>query len=554
MSELINVYDSNLTKIGIVSGYESLIMTRRFQDVGEFEFYIDLNRNDTEKLQRFNIIRIGNRGDRSGIILHRELPEDTEKNQLFIKGLTLNGLTRQRQIVPNNGEAFVNFSGTQEEIMKAFVNNTMINPVEVDRKISYLRLSDNKGLGSQDKWRGRFEYLSDKLNEIAVYSNLGYEIYLHHKNNKDKYLLFDVKVGVDRRNTQRINPRVVLSTYFGNIRSSGYISSSFNEKNVIYAGGSGEYEKKLIQKVGSNKGIERIEGYEEFSSIDDVEELKTLANQRLEELKEIETFTTTIEPFGSYKYEEDYFLGDYLTLKDSRLGIEVQTQLLEVREIWDHDGFNVETTFGKLMPTFFSKVQSKVKGILDIPSMSEIEIPDIDINREEIVNKLGFEPAKQTHNHIKYEEDIAYLEHNKASNLSIQTIQNALQKSIDGKSNTSHTHASYEENISYLQHNKADLTELVNVENKLTKSIDDKISSISIPSRTSQLTNDSNFITNKDIENLGGGDMTKTTYDKNNNGIVDSSETIVIEDGSMKYKAKLVYKNGTANLHIVQQI
>lgn len=46
----------------------------------------------------------------------------------------------------------------------------------------------------------------------------------------------------------------------------------------------------------------------------------------------------------------------------------------------------------------------------------------------------------------------------------------------------------------------------------------------SIPTKTSQLSNDSKFITQTELGNAGYGDMMKSTYDKDNDGIVDKAE------------------------------
>jgi hypothetical protein len=48
----------------------------------------------------------------------------------------------------------------------------------------------------------------------------------------------------------------------------------------------------------------------------------------------------------------------------------------------------------------------------------------------------------------------------------------------------------------------------------------------SIPAKVSQLVNDSKFVTQTDLGNAGYGDMLKSAYDKDNDGVVDSAETV----------------------------
>ena len=55
---MISIYDENINFIGIIEDYESLIFTRRFYRYGEFELYINKNKQYADKLQKFNIIAL----------------------------------------------------------------------------------------------------------------------------------------------------------------------------------------------------------------------------------------------------------------------------------------------------------------------------------------------------------------------------------------------------------------------------------------------------------------------------------------------------------------
>ena len=48
--------------------------------------------------------------------------------------------------------------------------------------------------------------------------------------------------------------------------------------------------------------------------------------------------------------------------------------------------------------------------------------------------------------------------------------------------------------------------------------------------------------------------MTKDVYDTNKNGIIDISESIVIEDNNKKFQAKYVMVNGRLNLEVVKEL
>lgn len=72
------------------------------------------------------------------------------------------------------------------------------------------------------------------------------------------------------------------------------------------------------------------------------------------------------------------------------------------------------------------------------------------------------------------------------------------------------------------KHAKADITDFPALSTVATSgSYNDLGNKPTIPSKTSQLTNDSQFVTQTELGSAGYGDMLKSIYDTNNNGIVD---------------------------------
>lgn len=65
------------------------------------------------------------------------------------------------------------------------------------------------------------------------------------------------------------------------------------------------------------------------------------------------------------------------------------------------------------------------------------------------------------------------------------------------------------------------ITELIQ---QLNQNLQSKAEKSDIPTKVGQLLNDEGYLTNKDIEGLGGGDMTKAIYDKDSDGIVDEAD------------------------------
>lgn len=360
----IRIIDKDFNPLGEIDDYESLIFIRRFFKVGEFELHINVNKHHTDKLIDGNLILLGSSFNKIGIIMHREnaLDENGEPTDtLLIKGPTLKGLCSRRIIIPPSSQGYESFLGSQEAIMKYFVDKNCVNPTDIERIIPNLVIVENKDKGIQDKWRSRYENLSDKLAEIGEYSNLGWDVTLDFDNNK---FVFDVMQGRDLTVDQESLPPVIFSIDFNSIKNRHYIESSLNHKNVGYCGGQGEEETRLIQQVGEVSGFDRIETFIDCSQAENIDELTTEGNQKLDELKKIKSFEVQIIPYGSFNYEEDYDLGDIVTAQDRKLGVTMNSRIIEFKEIYEVGGFNLEATFGTNIPNLLIILKRNTKKVV----------------------------------------------------------------------------------------------------------------------------------------------------------------------------------------------
>jgi hypothetical protein len=79
--------------------------------------------------------------------------------------------------------------------------------------------------------------------------------------------------------------------------------------------------------------------------------------------------------------------------------------------------------------------------------------------------------------------------------------------------------------------------------------LDKKADKTDIPTKVGQLENDKNYVTQEELESADYGNMVKSVYDKDDDGIVDVAETVIgneIQLGSYK----LVYNSTTNSLDI----
>ncbi|NFV48084.1 hypothetical protein FDJ70_10525 [Clostridium botulinum] len=359
----IRIIDKNFNLLGEIDNYESLIFIRRFSRVGEFELHINLDKQNVDKLLEDNLILLGAYFNKVAIIEHIEksMSEDG-KEQLVVKGSTLKGIFKRRITVPPSKEAYDRAIGKQETIIKQFINNNVVAPTDKDRIIPNLIIAPDKNRGVQDGWRTRYENLADKITEIAEYSKLGWDITLDTNNNK---YVFDVIEGKNLTSEQEELPPVIFSVDFDNIKNKHFIKSLLNFKNIAYAGGKGEDEERLIQQIGESKGLSRREIFIDCSQAEDIKELKSMGEHKLNDFKIVETFEASVIPYGSFIYQKDWDLGDTVTVLDRKWGVILNTRITEIKEIYEVSGLNLEVVFGDHVPNLLDSIKRISKKIIN---------------------------------------------------------------------------------------------------------------------------------------------------------------------------------------------
>lgn len=357
---VIKVISPDFDLLGEIRNYESLQYTRSFYGVGEFELHISNNQQHANALVNGNILMLDKAGQKACIIRHRENEIDEngdETETLIIKGPQLKGILTQRLIVPpTSGDGYDSFSGTQEQIMKHYVDAECISPEDTSRIIPRLALAANQNRGVSDKWRFRFDKLSDALEQIGQYAKLGGDVTLDLSNEQ---MVFDVIQSHDRTANQDVLPPALFSTEFGNVKVPHFIQSWIGAATQGYAGGQGDGVNRLIQQVGSSKGLDRIETFLDCSDAENAAGLLTLGTQKLAEVAPTQSFEFSVIPDRSMVYGQDYFLGDTVTVWSKKWGVTMDAQITQLKEVYEEAGASLEITFGAAMPSLRKFIEHK---------------------------------------------------------------------------------------------------------------------------------------------------------------------------------------------------
>lgn len=359
----IRVFDKDLNFLTEIDNYESLQFTRRYYSYGDFEINININKNNTEYLQKDNIILLGKDTNKIGIIKHKEIEiseDGKESETIKVIGYTIDYLLGYRTMTPPSGQPQNTISGNSETVIKHYINDYIINPINIERKIDLFNLTNNQNRGINISWGSRFKNLSKELNNICLYSGLGISAKLNTSTMK---IDIDVFEGKDLTAGQLINNPVIFSHDFDNIKTQHYVDSDLNYKNYAYIGGQGEGVDRTIVEIGDATGINRIETFIDARDISEIADLEERGRQALVEFGQVKTLEGDMLQSNSFVYEQDWDLGDIVTVFDKKWGVTMDTRITEVKEIYEPDGFNIEVVFGNNVPTLIDVIKSRITNV-----------------------------------------------------------------------------------------------------------------------------------------------------------------------------------------------
>lgn len=353
----VRVIDRDFNLLAEIDDYESLQFTRRFYRAGEFEMHIALHKQGVDQLQKEKIIVIDNKMHKAGIIQYREIGQNDQGIEvLVIKGPTLGGILDRRVTVTDN---FDRVRGSAETVMKHYVNNHLIKPVNTQRSVPFMANAPDLGRGIETPWQTRFEPLNMVVQEIAEWCDVGWLVKLDYSIKK---WIFDVIPGRNLTAGQNALPPVIFSHDFDNIESQSFLDSDQQFKNVGYAGGKGDYEDRLIQMVGAGTGADRREVFLDCSSAEDAAELVDMGNQKLATQKRIVSYDGRILNTGSFVFEVDWDLGDIVTVQNKSWGVTLNSRITEVKEIYEPES-KIEISLGEEVPTITQAIKQLTSAV-----------------------------------------------------------------------------------------------------------------------------------------------------------------------------------------------
>ncbi|WP_050607269.1 siphovirus ReqiPepy6 Gp37-like family protein [Clostridium niameyense] len=372
------IFNRDLELKGILDTFTSLRWIRKYHKSGEFELHCDLNSNTLNLLQRENIVYKKDDTE-AGYIETRQLKIGLDGQEyLEVKGKFLMSYLSRRIIWGR-----VNFNGKTEELMRKLINDNAINPTNGNRKINNLISGEIKGFNEDIKYQNSFGNILDQLENISNTSNLGYRNLLDIKSRK---IVFDIYKGVDRTIENGTIAPCIFSRDFENILEQEYTDSLNNYRNTVLIAGAGEGKDRKITFIEEGNGLDRYELYVDARDLQNTEQVEKKdsegnintedvlipdskympmliqrGKEKLSECYKIQTFNSKINTNGNNIYKKDYDLGDIVTVIDKKWGIQLNTRITEIEEVYEEKGLEINIVFGNDIPTIIDKIKQKVR-------------------------------------------------------------------------------------------------------------------------------------------------------------------------------------------------
>lgn len=349
----IRILSPTLDLEGEVDSYLSLSFCRSYHFPGEFQLVT--NRKNVDRLNINQIIMLGADKFKTGIIRHKEIKANEQGEEILtVKGFTLGTITKQRITIPPTDQAYDIQEADAETVMKHYVQRNCLDIPGME--FPNLSIAPNQNRGGAIKWQSRYKNLAEELESISRLSNIGWHIYLDLDL---KTWIFDVYNGRDFSASQNINPPVIFSPEFDNVKSQEYIDSLIGYGNYAIVAGQGEGTEREIAMAGSDAtGLDRHVVFIDARDMESTPDLPNRGEAKLTEYQRAISFQSEILTKGPFEYQNDWDVGDIATVQNKDWGITMDTRITEVTEIYEASGFRLQVTFGNNLPTLSQKLKS----------------------------------------------------------------------------------------------------------------------------------------------------------------------------------------------------
>lgn len=353
----IRILTPALDLIGEIDNYLSFSFSRNFHRPGEFQLVTNRRVQHADQLTINRLLMVGQDAMKIGIIRYKEIKLDEDGEEILtVKGFQLTDIFKQRITFPPAGLAYDLQNGPAESVMKHFVQQNCIE--QPGMQFPFLAMAPDLQRGPVVEWQSRYQILAEELEQISRVSNIGWQLIPDFDS---KQWVLDVYNGRNLSAEQSERPPVLFSTGFDNVQSQTFIDSILNYGNQAVVGRPGEGEaREIILTETAATGLDLHVVFVDGQDGNESGDLLTQGRQQLAEHPHVLSFQSEILPYGPFRYQEDWDVGDLVTIQQPEWGLQLTTRVTEVQEIYERDGLELQVTFGDEVPTLTQKLKAQL--------------------------------------------------------------------------------------------------------------------------------------------------------------------------------------------------
>lgn len=391
---MITILDDTMRIVDILRKYEYSQYELKAREIGKFTINAMLDKENLYLMDKTKNYYVLLDDDVFGIIESVKCESDSETSKVFtIKGSLALKLLEYRVI-----EGQVTFKGKSYKYIEELVKQNLIMSDDSNRNIALaVEFEDEERLkqicSTVDKqvtggslWDEISEIVeADKL-RIILKPNI-VVIDTEHPQNIDGWTLI-IGAGEDRTRHRANNAvsTVMFSQSLSNIANTDYIVDRSKLRNTVYIAGEGEGTDRKWYNIdvnsditfGERKGWNRKELWVDARDIQSEQDNKKLTDAEYEELMKqradekakdndlSEEYKATVTDITKqYTYKKDYHIGDFVTIADEELRMEIDAQITNVivTRQDDREIIDLEFTYGSRIKDVIEKSETAIKKV-----------------------------------------------------------------------------------------------------------------------------------------------------------------------------------------------
>ena len=379
----LRVFDETVEPLGLIDEMASLLWHVKYFDVGTFNLLAPITDNNKRLLTEGNIIvkhdgkrevtdAAGGIWRRAAQITYVHITKDENGlEQIEAQGYMLSQWLNKRCISTQ-----IVATATNQSLINTMVKNNCGSSASTKRRFQrFIMLAQETIAGSAVEYANEvYAKLGQEVKARAQAGKLGYDILINERSRQYGFYLYKGK-DLTAKNSEGNTP-CIFSRDFDNVNEQEYTASIENCGNFIYIQGAADDSGSQPVTTVDGEGASGLELTEVFCDATDIarkyqsgetevtiplntylQMLKTRAAAELENYGKIINFVSTINTNSNLKFKQDFDLGDRITCKETKWGIQIDARITEVTETYQKGAEEIEATFGDSLPTLVDQIR-----------------------------------------------------------------------------------------------------------------------------------------------------------------------------------------------------